>query len=132
MIDFTNIENEKKVIVEIETLIKELESATFKDKDYNEILVGTYNSRASKVTKKFRIYPSDSLSNFIESIYTKALSIKPDDNRTTYNFGTFYYNQAVDMANSLPTNLSKKETKKAIKKIKNLFLDICVEADGGK
>jgi hypothetical protein len=121
-LDFTDIKTEKKVIAEIEALLKEVESAKYMDIKYNDIVVGGYNTRALKVFDKFMIEQSDSLSDFIETIYTKALSINPEDYRTNYNFGIFYYNQAVRMIDLLQTNLSEEETKKELSKIEKLFI----------
>jgi hypothetical protein len=120
-LEFNDIENESKLLDEIDRLLKEVVTNNYIEKNYNDLIVQIYNIRALKVTQKFKIVPSDSLNNFIESLYSKALLINPDEYHTNYNFGAFYYNQALDIVNSSQDNLSDEEMKNKLIKITELY-----------
>ncbi len=118
--DFVSYNKEKINLAEIEKLMKVALKEYFIDKEYNLIYV--YNTRALRLREKFDSIPSNELSKSIELIYSMALSLNPDDYTTNYNYGTYYYNQAVRMTNSLPHDISDKELEIEIDKIKELFI----------
>ena len=93
--DFKDIETEKNLIREIDTLYQISSKGNYIEYTYSDMLFQTYGARAVKITKYFNnAQPTDDLIKLIEETYTKALTIKPNDAITNYNFGAFYYNLA--------------------------------------
>lgn len=72
-------------------------------------MIDILNYRALKITKSFNKASSDSVYRFIEYLYKRALSFDKNSLKTNYNFGSFYYNQAVEIIDSMNVNDSEEK-----------------------
>lgn len=119
--DFKDAITEQKLINKIDTLLQKSAKMDSLNFSYSSRMVPILLSEATKLTKNYETYPSENLYAFIESLYLRALSLNPEDLHANYNFGAFYYNQAVKLINSSRENTDEKEATIMMEKTKMLM-----------
>ena len=118
---FIDIDREIILLRRLEEDVRKATNNRSLNYTYEDLMSRIYEIRASKMSTKYNVNRSDSLFQFIESVYSKALSLTPEDYSINYNFGVFYYNTSVDFIDRLDKKEKTKITKKNLDRIEDLM-----------